>query len=85
MSQLGYSATDLSKRLGVSQPSVSISVKHGEKIAKSRAVDAWERIESYIFMGVPNIALLSEQSAPKVGIQYDVFATLKNDNKNSTV
>ena len=33
--QLGYSATELSKRLGVSQPSVSISVKRGEKIAKA--------------------------------------------------
>ena len=31
--KLGYSATELSKRLGVSQPSVSISVKRGEKIA----------------------------------------------------
>ena len=34
--QLGYSATELSKRLGVSQPSVSISVKRGEAIAKSK-------------------------------------------------
>ena len=33
--KLGYSATELSKRLGVSQPSVSISVKRGEKIAKA--------------------------------------------------
>jgi len=33
--KLGYSATDLSKKLGVSQPSVSISVKRGEKIAKA--------------------------------------------------
>jgi REP element-mobilizing transposase RayT len=34
--KLGYSATELSKRLGVSQPSVSISVKRGEQIAKAR-------------------------------------------------
>jgi putative transposase len=33
--KLGFSATELSKKLGVSQPSVSISVKRGEKIAKA--------------------------------------------------
>ncbi len=33
--QLGFSATELSKRLGISQPSVSISVKRGETIAKA--------------------------------------------------
>ena len=33
--KLGYSATELSKRLGVSQPSVSISVKRGENIANA--------------------------------------------------
>jgi len=33
--KLGYSATELSKRLGVSQPSVSISVRRGEKIVKA--------------------------------------------------
>ena len=32
--KLGFSATELSKKLGVSQPSVSISVKRGEKTAK---------------------------------------------------
>ena len=32
---LGYSATELSNRLGISQPSVSISVKRGETIAKA--------------------------------------------------
>jgi hypothetical protein len=32
---LVYSATELSKRLGVSQPSVGISVKRGEKIAEA--------------------------------------------------
>ncbi len=31
--KLGYTATEVSRRLGVSQPSVSISVKRGEKIA----------------------------------------------------
>jgi DNA-binding MarR family transcriptional regulator len=31
--KLGYSGTALSKKLGVSQPSVSISVKRGEQIA----------------------------------------------------
>lgn len=34
--KLGFSATELSKRLGVSQPSVSISVKRGEMIAKNK-------------------------------------------------
>jgi DNA-binding MarR family transcriptional regulator len=33
--KLGFSATELSKKLGVSQPTVSISVKRGEKIAKA--------------------------------------------------
>ncbi|UCE53674.1 MAG: hypothetical protein JSV31_31295 [Desulfobacterales bacterium] len=32
--QLGCSATELSRRFGVSQPSVSISVKRGEKLAR---------------------------------------------------
>jgi len=32
---LGFSATELSKKLGISQPSVSISVKRGDKIARS--------------------------------------------------
>ena len=36
---LGYSATELSKKLGVSQPSVSISVKRGEKIAKAMQLE----------------------------------------------
>jgi hypothetical protein len=33
--KLGFSATELSVKLGVSQPSVSISVKRGEKIAQA--------------------------------------------------
>jgi putative transposase len=33
--ELGFTATEVSKRLGVSQPSVSISVTRGEKIAMS--------------------------------------------------
>jgi putative transposase len=32
--KLGFSASELSKKLGVSQPSVSISVKRGEQIEK---------------------------------------------------
>jgi putative transposase len=40
--KLGFSATELSKMLGLSQPSVSISVKRGEKIAK---VDQLELME----------------------------------------
>jgi len=37
--KLGLSATELSKKLGVSQPSVSISVKRGEKIAKDEQLE----------------------------------------------
>ena len=33
--RLGYSDTELSKKYGVSQPSVNISIKHGERIAQS--------------------------------------------------
>jgi len=33
--ELGFTATEVSRRLGVSQPSVSISVKRGEKIVMS--------------------------------------------------
>ena len=40
--QLGYSATELSKKLGVSQPSVSISVKRGETIAKTERLNLVE-------------------------------------------
>jgi len=39
VSKLGYSATALSKKLGVSQPSVSISVKRGEQIAKGMQLE----------------------------------------------
>ncbi len=37
--KLGFSATELSKKLGVSQTSVSISVKRGEKIAKTEQLE----------------------------------------------
>jgi len=37
--KLGFSATELSKKLGVSQPTVSISVKRGEKIAKAEQLE----------------------------------------------
>ena len=40
--KLGFSATDLSKKLGVSQPSVSISVKRGERIAKAEQLELVE-------------------------------------------
>jgi hypothetical protein len=36
--KLGFSATELSKKLGISQPSVSISVKRGERIAKAEQI-----------------------------------------------
>ena len=37
--KLGFSATELSKKLGISQPSVSISVKRGEQIAKGMQLE----------------------------------------------
>jgi len=37
--RLGYSATELAKKLGVSQPSVSISVRRGEKIAQTMQIE----------------------------------------------
>jgi REP element-mobilizing transposase RayT len=40
--QLGFSATELSKRLGISQPAVSISVKRGETIAKAKHLNLVE-------------------------------------------
>ena len=40
--KLGFSATELSKKLGVSQPTVSISVKRGEKIAKAEQLELVE-------------------------------------------
>jgi hypothetical protein len=40
--KLGISATELSKKLGLSQPSVSISVKRGEKIAQSEQLELVE-------------------------------------------
>jgi hypothetical protein len=40
--RLGFSATEISKKLGVSQPSVSISVKRGEKIANAMQLELIE-------------------------------------------
>jgi hypothetical protein len=40
--KLGVSATALSTKLGVSQPSVSISVKRGEQIAKTKGLELFE-------------------------------------------
>ena len=37
--KLGFSATELSKKFGISQPSVSISVKRGERIAKAEQLE----------------------------------------------
>lgn len=37
--ELGYSATALAKRLGLSQPAVSISVKRGQIIAREKALN----------------------------------------------
>ena len=37
--KLGFSATEISKKLGVSQPSVCISVKRGEMVAKAEQLE----------------------------------------------
>jgi len=40
--ELGFSAAEVSKKLGVSQPSVSISLKRGERIAKAEQLELVE-------------------------------------------
>jgi predicted transcriptional regulator len=47
--KLGFSATELSKKLGVSQPSVSISVKRGEQIAKTEQLELGEDYKDIFF------------------------------------
>jgi putative transposase len=42
VSKLGFSATELSKKLGVSQPAVSIAVKRGERIAQAERLELEE-------------------------------------------
>jgi chromosomal replication initiation ATPase DnaA len=37
--KLGFSATELSKKLGISQPAVSLAVKRGEKIAQTEQLE----------------------------------------------
>jgi len=51
------SAKELSKKLGVSQPSVSISVKRGEKIAKTEQLELGEEQKVIIRMS-PYCSLL---------------------------
>ena len=51
--KLGFSATELSKKLGVSQPSVSISVKRGEKIAKTGQLELVEDYKVVILWAAP--------------------------------
>jgi hypothetical protein len=46
--KLGFSATELSVKLGVSQPSVSISVKRGEKIAQAGQLKLIEEYKAII-------------------------------------
>ena len=45
---LGFSATELSKRLGVSQPAVSVEVKQGEKIAQTERLESEENYKAII-------------------------------------
>ena len=53
MRELGISATALARKLKLSQPAVSISVKRGEKIAGDKDFDLLLRLEFYNFMDVP--------------------------------
>ncbi len=53
--QLGFSATELSKRLRISQPSVSISVKRGETIAKAEHLNLVEDKNVIILWNVPYV------------------------------
>ncbi|MCP4010214.1 MAG: hypothetical protein GY726_11965 [Proteobacteria bacterium] len=52
--RLGISTTELSKKLGVSQPSVSISVKRGEKIAKAMQFELIKGQKVIILWTSPN-------------------------------
>jgi hypothetical protein len=54
------SATELSKKLGVSQPSVSISLNRGEKIAKADQLELVEGQKVKILWGVPYNAAVSK-------------------------
>jgi len=56
--KLGFSATELSKKLGVSQPSVSFSVKRGEKIAKTEQLELGEDYKVIILWAFPIIFAL---------------------------
>jgi DNA-binding MarR family transcriptional regulator len=45
---LGFSATELSKRFGVSQQAVSVAVKQGEKIAQTERLESEENYKAII-------------------------------------
>jgi predicted transcriptional regulator len=45
--KLGYTATDLAQRIGLSQPAVSISVQRGEALAREREIEILDREESF--------------------------------------
>ena len=51
---MGFSATELFKKLDVSQPSVSISLKRGEKIAKAEQLELVEDKKIIILWDVPD-------------------------------
>jgi hypothetical protein len=61
---LGFSATELSKKLGVSQPSVSISVKRGEQIAKTEQLELGEDYKVIILWASPFTFLKNSNSIP---------------------
>jgi hypothetical protein len=48
VSKLGFSATELSTKLGVLQPAVSIAVKRGEKIAQAERLELEEHYKVMI-------------------------------------
>jgi hypothetical protein len=49
---LRVSATELARRLGMTKPAVSISVKRGEN--QRKGIDALGQVDIYGFMGVPS-------------------------------
>ena len=69
--KLGYRATDLSRRPVFSQPSVSISVKRGEKISKTGKQQFEPDIPVILCTGYS--ARIDEQQAMAVGIREFVL------------
>ena len=55
VSKFGFSATELSKKLGVSQPAASIAVKRGEQIARVDRLELEENCKVIILWASTNL------------------------------